>query len=218
VQLPNQGNPDQQNTSNQQNNTNQQDNSSQQNTSNQQANSNQTTGRGGGSVNVVNNNNQARGENKGRSTNTSHIKQKREDSCDSSIGNYIWYDTNGNGIQEDIEEGVSGIKVCAYNGNKKYCDTTDKHGHYKIKDLCLGRYTVVVKDVGEMIQTYDPDGSKDNKTRVKLKEDDKHTKADFGYRGRAPKTGNATNVVVLLILSTLATIGLIFLMRKKGII
>jgi cysteine-rich repeat protein len=139
-----------------------------------------------------------------------------DEDCDSSIGNYIWYDSNGNGVQEDIEEGIEGIKVCAYDGNKKYCDTTDKHGRYKIKNLCPGKYTVIVKDVGGMIQTYDPDGKKDNKTRVKLKDGDKYTKADFGYRGIAPSTGFATNVALLIGISTLITIGILLFMRQKG--
>ena len=143
-------------------------------------------------------------------------KQKKEPDCNSSIGNYIWYDTNANGIQEDIEEGIEGIKVCAFHGNKKYCDTTNKNGKYKIKNLCEGTYTVVVKDVGAMTQTFDPDGKKDNKTKVKLKNNDKHTKADFGYRGKAPSTGLATNIALLIGLSTLITIGILLVMRKRG--
>jgi len=143
-------------------------------------------------------------------------KQKKEPDCNSSIGNYIWYDTNANGIQEDIEEGIEGIKVCAFHGNKKYCDTTNKNGKYKIKNLCEGTYTVVVKDVGAMTQTFDPDDKKDNKTKVKLKNNDKHTKADFGYRGKAPSTGLATNIALLVGLSTLITIGILLVMRKRG--
>ena len=145
-------------------------------------------------------------------------KREEEPDCNSSIGNYIWYDTNGNGIQEDIEEGIEGIEVCAFHGNKKYCDTTNKNGKYKIKDLCKGTYTVVVKDVGAMTQTFDPDGKKDNKTKVKLKNNDKHTKADFGYRGKAPSTGLATNIALLIGLSTLITIGILLVMRKKDMI
>lgn len=143
-------------------------------------------------------------------------EEEDEEDCNSSIGNYIWYDTNGNGVQEDIEEGIEDIKVCAFNGNKRYCDTTDKNGRYKIKDLCAGSYDVVVKDVGEMSQTYDPDGKKDNKTEVKLRNNDKHTKADFGYRGVAPVTGLITNIILLIGLSTLLTIGILMLMKKKG--
>jgi LPXTG-motif cell wall-anchored protein len=143
-------------------------------------------------------------------------KKEKDDDCDASIGDYIWYDTNGNKKQDSIEEGISGVKVCAYKGNKKYCDTTDKHGKYKIKDLCDGSYKVVVKDVSGLKQTYDPDGHKDNQTKVKLDEGEKYKKADFGYQGIAPKTGLATNIILLIGVSTLITIGILFFMRKKG--
>ena len=136
--------------------------------------------------------------------------------CNSSIGNYIWYDTNANGIQEDIEEGIEGVEVCAFSGNKKYCDITDKNGRYNIKNLCEGTYTVIVKGVGTMTQTFDPDSKKDNKTKVKLGKNDKHTKADFGYRGKTPSTGLATNIALLIGLSTLITIGILLILRKKG--
>ncbi len=139
-----------------------------------------------------------------------------DEDCDASIGNYIWYDTNGNGVQEDIEEGIEGVKVCAYNGNDKECDTTNSSGRYKIKDLCEHTYTVVVKGVDGMVQTYDPDGKKDNKTIVKLKDGDKHTKADFGYRGAAPATGLTTSIALLIGISTLITIGILMVMKKKG--
>ena len=145
-------------------------------------------------------------------------RKEEEEDCQSSIGNYIWYDTNGNGIQEDIEEGISDVKVCAFRGNKKYCDTTDKHGRYKIKNLCSGHYRVVVKDVENLIPTYDPDGKLDNQTSVKLKEKDEHTKADFGYRRSAPKTGLATNIVLLVLFSTLITVGILAFMKKKGVV
>ncbi len=143
-------------------------------------------------------------------------KEEKKEECDASIGNYIWYDTNGNRVQEDIEEGIEGVKVCAYNGNDKECDTTNKSGKYKIKDLCEHTYDVVVKNTKGMVQTYDPDGKKDNKTTVKLKNGDKHTKADFGYRGAAPSTGLTTNIALLIGISTLITIGILMVMKKKG--
>ena len=136
--------------------------------------------------------------------------------CDSSIGNYIWYDTNGNGTQDDIEEGIPGIKVCAYNGNDKECDTTNSKGRYEIDDLCAHTYDVVVKNMDGRTQTYDPDGKKDSKTEVEVDEGDEHTKADFGYRGVAPATGLGANIAVLIGLSLMLTVGTLFVMKKKG--
>jgi len=139
-------------------------------------------------------------------------------SCDSSIGNYIWYDVNGNGMQDDIEKGVVGVKVCAYDDhNHKKCDKTNKSGRYEIDGLCAGKYTVKVKGIDDMIQTYDPDGKKDNKTKVRLKNNDKHTKADFGYRkGVAPKTGVVTNILLVIALSVMVTVGILLALRKQG--
>ena len=139
-----------------------------------------------------------------------------EPDCNSSIGNYIWYDTNANGIQEDIEEGIEGIEVCAYRGDDSWCDVTDKHGRYKINNLCEGKYKIKVKGVGAMVQTYDPDSRVDSKTKVTLGNNDNHTKADFGYRGKAPSTGLATNIALLIGLSTLLTIGILLILRRKG--
>ncbi len=148
-------------------------------------------------------------------SNKKESKKRKSSACKSSIGDYVWYDTNGNGIQEDIEEGVEGIKVCAFHGNKRYCDTTNKNGKYRIKNLCKGTYTVIVKGVGAMTQTFDPDGKKDNKTKVKVKNKDEYTKADFGYKGKAPATGLATNVILLISLSVLITIGVLVIVRKR---
>lgn len=142
--------------------------------------------------------------------------KKEKPDCNSSIGDYIWYDTNGNGRQDDIEEGIENIKVCAYKDDKKYCDTTDKKGKYKIKNLCKGNYSVKVKGTKSMTQTYDPDNKKDNKTKVKIKNHDKYNKADFGYRGKAPSTGLTANVVLLIGLSVLITVGVLLVMKKKG--
>ena len=136
--------------------------------------------------------------------------------CNSLIGNYIWYDTNSNGIQEGIEEGVEGVEVCAYRGDNRWCDVTDKHGRYKIENLCHGEYNVKVKGVKSMVQTYDPDSKRDNKTKVTLGNNDSHTKADFGYRGKAPSTGLVTNIALLIGLSTLITIGILLILREKG--
>ncbi len=143
-----------------------------------------------------------------------------EEDCEGSIGNYIWFDTNGDGIQDDNESGISGVKVVAYRGNKKYSDKTDSKGRYEIDELCKGTYDVRVKteDVVGLSQTYDPDGKLDNKTEVKLKNNnDNHTKADFGYRGgAAPKTGIGTNIAIILLISLAVTAGVMAMLIKLG--
>lgn len=60
-----------------------------------------------------------------------------------SIGDYVWYDTNYNGIQDPDEEGVSGVKVSITdpNGIKK-STLTDNDGKYLFTDLEVGSYTL----------------------------------------------------------------------------
>jgi len=135
--------------------------------------------------------------------------EEKKGDCDGSIGNYIWNDRDVDGVQDENEPGIDDVEVCAHDGNDKFCDKTNDQGRYKIKDLCAGTYDVRVRtlDLPGYVQTYDPDGKKDNKTDVKLRGDnDHHTKADFGYAVSrvAPSTGLGT--VVLLVISALLTL------------
>ncbi|MFZ1473287.1 MAG: SdrD B-like domain-containing protein, partial [Anaerolineae bacterium] len=59
------------------------------------------------------------------------------------IGDTVWYDDNGNGIQQPGEPGIPGIQVCATptGGGASICDTTDSNGHYLI-EVPAGSYSV----------------------------------------------------------------------------
>ena len=47
------------------------------------------------------------------------------------IGNYVWFDANGNGIQDPDESGIAGVKVDLYAGDTKVgTATTDADGYY----------------------------------------------------------------------------------------
>jgi len=47
------------------------------------------------------------------------------------IGNYVWDDTNGNGVQDPDEPALEGVKVKLYEGTKlRGTATTDADGHY----------------------------------------------------------------------------------------
>jgi SdrD B-like domain/Secretion system C-terminal sorting domain len=61
-----------------------------------------------------------------------------------SIGNLVWYDTDGNGIQNASEVGVAGVTVTLYNaaGTAIATTTTDALGHYLFTGLAKGDYTV----------------------------------------------------------------------------
>ncbi len=66
----------------------------------------------------------------------------------SSIGDYVWYDNNGNGIQDIAETGVQGITATLFGSDCTTAVTgvapiiTDANGFYQFKDLLLGEYCV----------------------------------------------------------------------------
>ncbi|MYM26026.1 hypothetical protein GTP46_25690 [Duganella sp. FT135W] len=60
------------------------------------------------------------------------------------IGDKVWYDLNGDGIQQSGEGGVCGVKVTLYNekGVAIATDTTDSSGLYSFTGLAPGKYSV----------------------------------------------------------------------------
>ncbi|HGO3105281.1 TPA: SdrD B-like domain-containing protein, partial [Staphylococcus aureus] len=61
-----------------------------------------------------------------------------------NLGDYVWEDTNKNGIQDQDEKGISGVTVTLKdeNGNVLKTVTTDADGKYKFTDLDNGNYKV----------------------------------------------------------------------------
>ena len=60
------------------------------------------------------------------------------------IGDYVWKDTNDNGIQDDGPAGISGITVKLYTGDGTYIKEmlTDDNGYYLFDKLVPGDYYV----------------------------------------------------------------------------
>ncbi len=77
-----------------------------------------------------------------------------------SIGDFVWFDANGNGIQDSGESGLSGITVKLYDcsDNLISSTTTNYQGKYNFTDLMPGNYyikfmapngfTFTIKDAG----------------------------------------------------------------------
>jgi hypothetical protein len=61
-----------------------------------------------------------------------------------SLGNYVWYDVDKDGIQDSTEVGVSGVTVTLYDVNNLILETssTDQNGFYLFPNLPNGDYYV----------------------------------------------------------------------------
>ena len=61
-----------------------------------------------------------------------------------SLGDFVWEDTNQDGIQDSSEAGISGVKVELFdeNGTLIASTTTDSSGAYKFENLANGNYSV----------------------------------------------------------------------------
>ncbi|MBO9312797.1 MAG: DUF11 domain-containing protein, partial [Chloroflexus sp.] len=83
-----------------------------------------------------------------------------------SIGNYVWEDTNGNGVQDVGEPGVEGVEV-RLSGTTgagvavSRTTTTDSNGFYRFDDLAPGTYTVTVVPPTGYVLTAANQGSDD---------------------------------------------------------
>ncbi len=67
-----------------------------------------------------------------------------------ALGNFVWLDTNGDGIQQTTEKGVSGVTVILYatDGTTVLASTiTDAEGKYFFGNLLPGNYRVGFSDI-----------------------------------------------------------------------
>ncbi len=109
-----------------------------------------------------------------------------------AIGNFVWIDTNGDGIQDVGEPGIPGVTVTittTINGSiVLYSATTDASGAYNVAGLPLGSFTVAVDPTTlptGATPTFDADGTGTaNASIVELTAAAPTSDAqDFGYRG-----------------------------------
>ncbi|MGK7953735.1 MAG: SdrD B-like domain-containing protein, partial [Crocosphaera sp.] len=81
-----------------------------------------------------------------------------------SLGDTVWFDTNGNGIQDNNEQGVEGITVTLVNNlfQTVATTTTDSNGNYHFENLLPGSYQVQFAKPQDYIFTQQNKGDNDN--------------------------------------------------------
>ncbi len=105
-----------------------------------------------------------------------------------TIGDRVWADNDGDGVQDDDEAGINGVTVKLINkdtGEVVATDVTSGDGQYLFENLAQGNYTVMVDTdtiTGNVQQTGDPDASLDNMSMVDLPAGGNDLHQDFGYQ------------------------------------
>jgi len=117
------------------------------------------------------------------------------------IGNYVWLDENGDGVQDAGESGIPNVVVQLTppagvdlgNGvGNAITTTTDANGGYLFVDILPNSGYTVSVDTSSMPAglaanpTYDEDGGIANQTTVNLSPGEEHLTADFGYNWVSP--------------------------------
>ena len=104
-----------------------------------------------------------------------------------SVGDRVWLDSNGNGIQDAGEAGINGVTVQLLDGSNNVVGTTTTagDGNYTFNNLAPGTYTVRVSSLPVGVaETYDLDGiASANQATFTLAAGANRTDVDFGYQG-----------------------------------
>jgi len=70
-----------------------------------------------------------------------------QQACKNKIGDYVWHDSNLNGIQDNTETGIAGVVVELLKNNNVIATTiTDSNGKYEFTNLENGTYYVRIAD------------------------------------------------------------------------
>ena len=120
---------------------------------------------------------------------------------DSSLGDRLWFDLNGDGVQDVGEPGISGVVVNLYDSLNVLVDSdvTDANGNYKFDKLVSGDYSVRVDSTtlpNGLSGTFDKDGLGTlDRADGSLVENVDDVSYDFGYRGVGSVSGRLWNDV-----------------------
>ena len=72
--------------------------------------------------------------------------------CNGAIGDFVWNDLNGNGIQDANEPGINNVMVSLFDSQNHLLNSTTTinngtiDGYYQFTGLCAGTYSVQVKN------------------------------------------------------------------------
>ncbi|HRZ55436.1 MAG TPA: SdrD B-like domain-containing protein [Candidatus Paceibacterota bacterium] len=111
-----------------------------------------------------------------------------------SLGDRVWRDDDGDGVQDAGEPGINGVVVYIDSDGDGIRDanepnaTTSGDGNYTIGSLTAGSYVVRV-DTSTLpagsVQTYDLNGALDHRADITLQTGQARTDVDFGYKNPA---------------------------------
>ena len=121
----------------------------------------------------------------------------------STIGDRIYLDTNGDGIDDGQanDPGIAGVSVALLDANGDVIATTvtDDTGTYVFPGLPAGDYTVRVTDTADVLGTYvqsgDPDGGNDGESAVSVDGINDNLDQDFGYTAPNQGQGNELGAI-----------------------
>ncbi|MEM7394643.1 MAG: SdrD B-like domain-containing protein, partial [Verrucomicrobiota bacterium] len=115
-----------------------------------------------------------------------------------ALGDRIWIDADGDGIQDAGEAGLPNVTVTLFSdpdGDGVFdtpvaTNITDDAGQYIFDDLPPDAYVVVATPPAGYTQTGDPDGALDNQSTlpIVIAPGDVYVNADFGYQPAGPSS------------------------------
>ncbi len=116
--------------------------------------------------------------------------------CVGILGDYIWHDSNVDGMQDQDELGIANVIIELLDSTMSAIDTTisDENGIYQFSQLAPGTYTVKISDdnfaIGGVLEDSEnknwylspnPDGSESNLSVTIDLNDEKNLSIDFGF-------------------------------------
>ena len=84
-------------------------------------------------------------------------------SCNNSasIGDFVWHDLNGNGIQDPAEPGIQGVQINLFKGSGEFVNSTftNVSGKYLFENLLPGKYNILFKSPLGFLPTFANSGN-----------------------------------------------------------